>query len=66
MNYDQFIYWRGRSRKKECAAVSKCVPVRVQAAVERSEVICSLVLREGRRLEFHDAVFVREFLQERL
>ncbi len=63
LNYDQFRYWRKKYETKDRSAVSKCIPVRIQSAVEKSEVICSLVLRDGRRLEFHDPMLVRDFLQ---
>ena len=64
LNYDQFRYWRKKYRIDGSVAVSQCIPVRIKSEIEKSIVLCTLILKDGRRLEFHDAVLVKTFLRE--
>ena len=40
--------------------VSPLIPVQIKSIHDPSVVICTLVLRDGARIEFHDGAFVKD------
>ena len=59
LNCATFKYWRTKYQEKK---VSPLIPVQIKSLNDPSVVICTLVLREGARIEFHDSAFVKEML----
>lgn len=58
---NQFYYWRKKLQRKKSHA-SSCIPVHIQSSEEAMPPICTLTLRGGHRLAFHDVSFVERFL----
>ena len=59
LNCATFHYWRAKYQEKK---TSSLIPVQIKSINDPSVVICTLVLREGARIEFHDSAFVKEML----
>ena len=54
-----FQYWRAKFQEKK---VPPLIPVQIKSISDSSVVICTLILRDGVRIEFHDNTFVKEML----
>jgi hypothetical protein len=63
LNCATFQYWRTKYQEKK---VPPLIPVQIKSINDSSIVICTLVLRDGARIEFRDGVFVREILERYL
>ncbi len=63
LNYDQFRYWRRKYRDQSSMSVARCIPIQLKPVIEEKVVICGLVLKDGRCLEFYDAALVKDFLR---
>lgn len=59
---NQFYYWRRKLHRKEKIDRSACIPVHIRTTEEYGAPICTLALRNGYRLVFHDAGFIERFL----
>ncbi len=59
LNCATFQYWRTKFQEKK---VSPLIPVQIKSINDPSVVICTLVLRDGARIEFHDSAFAKEML----
>ena len=59
LNYATFQSWRAKCREKKA---SPLIPVQIKSINDLPVAICTLVLRDGARIEFHDSVFLKEML----
>jgi len=59
LNCATFQYWRTKFQEKKAPPL---IPVQIKSISDSIAVICTLVLRDGVRIEFHDSAFVKEML----
>jgi hypothetical protein len=59
LSYASFQYWRTKCHRKPAPPL---IPVKIKSNSDASGIICTLVLRDGARIEFYDSDLVKEML----